>query len=141
MSGKDNLRPAPPFEPGNEAALVHGARSQRAVTRAAVEKRRLLRLLGLRQTDLSPIGRGLLDNYSAVRGKRKLLDDYFEREGLLTAKGTPRGATRIYTSLINSERLALKALEGYLREQHRDPTRDLQDYIEATYTVENGDGD
>jgi hypothetical protein len=141
--GRDNLRPAPPFEVGNQAALVHGAQSARAVTRATAEKRRLLRAMGLRQSDLAALGRALLDNLAACRVKRKMLDDYFEEKGLLDARGNPRGATRIYTSLVNSERLALKALEGYLREQHYDPTQALADYLASKreYRVANGSAD
>jgi hypothetical protein len=34
----------------------------------------------------------------------------------------------------------LKAMQEHVRERPRDPTRELHDYIEATYTVaENGD--
>ena len=94
MSGRDNLRPAPPFQPGNTAAVTHGAQSRRVATRASVEKRRLLRALGLRQGDLGPIGRGLLDNYARIRSKLLLLDLYFEEKGMLDSRGNPRGATK-----------------------------------------------
>lgn len=139
--GHENLRPAPPFEVGNTAALVHGTRSERQIgTEAGNQKRRLLRQIGLRANQLDGIGKALLDNYCRAQAKVVLLDTYFEREGFLTAKGTPRDATRVYFTAINSARLALIRLNEHLKERHRDPTGDLRDYIEATYSVvENGD--
>ncbi len=69
------------------------------------------------------------------------MDAYAAEHGWLTPSGQPRGFAKFYVSLLNSERLALRALEGHLRERQRDPSRELTDYLEANYTVVNGDDD
>lgn len=116
--GVENLRP---FEPGNTAAMRHGAASERQIRPiAANHRRRVLRQLRLRAGDLDSIARGYLDLYCRTSAKIELLDRYFDEKGLLDGRGNPRGATKFYTSLVNSSRLALKALEGHLRERQRD---------------------
>jgi hypothetical protein len=136
--------PKPPeghrFELANRAAEKHGATSPRQIgTEAANQKRRVLRQIGLRANQLDGIGKALLDNYARAQAKVVLLDNYFEREGLLTAKGSPRAATKIYFTAINSARLALVRLNEHLKERHADPRRELDAYLEATYREVNGD--
>ena len=54
----------PPFEVGNEAAVRHGATSERHIRPiAARHKRRVLRQMRTRVSDLDPIGRALLEHY------------------------------------------------------------------------------
>jgi hypothetical protein len=104
------------FERGNAAALTHGATSERQIVhRGTVEKRKLLRQIGLRQDDLESVGRALLTNWSRAAAALHLMDDYAAREGWLDRDGQPRGFARLYVSLLNSERLALKALSDHLR--------------------------
>src|SRR5262249_44744722 len=57
------------------AALRHGARSERQIVRrATVEKRRLLRQIGLRQNDLVSVGQALLLNWSRAAAALQLMD-------------------------------------------------------------------
>jgi hypothetical protein len=131
-----NLRPA---RPGNTLALKHGATSERQIgTEAGNQKRRLLRQIGLRANELDGIGRALLDNYARAQSKVEILDRYFAAEGLLTTKGIPRPATRIYFTAVNSARLALVRLNEHLKERRHDPTGELHRYLEAR--VVNGGG-
>jgi hypothetical protein len=127
------------FEKGNEAALRHGATSERQITRrATVEKRRLLRQIGLRQNDLESLGRALLANWARAAAALGLLDDYAAREGWLDADGNPRGFARLYVSLLNSERLALRGLSEYLRDVSGDPFERLNEHLAAKEARDEG---
>ena len=131
----------PPFEPGNEVALRHGAQSERRIgRRATVEKRRLLRQIGLRQDDLESVGRALLLNWSRAAAALHLMDDYAAREGWLDAEGNPRGFARLYVSMLNAERHALKALSDHLRTREADPFDTLDAYLSKKYGDGDGDG-
>jgi len=112
---------------------THGAtRERQIVRRATVEKRRLLRQIGLRQDDLESIGRALLQNWARAAAALHLMDDYAEREGWLDAGGTPRPFTRLYVTILNSERLALRALEDHLRSEKHDGLSELHDYLASS---------
>lgn len=100
------------------APLRHGATSERQIVRrATVEKRRVLRQCGMREADLESLGRALLQNWARAAAALHLMDEYAQRVGWLDAEGNPRGFARLYVSMLNAERLALRALEGYLRNQ------------------------
>jgi hypothetical protein len=120
---------------GNLNALRHGATSPRQIVRrATVEKRRLLRQIALRQADLDSVGRALLTNWARAAAALHLIDEYAAGAGWLTGDGEPRGFAKLYVSLLNSERLALKALAEHLRERSGgDPVKTLRDYIEVEY--------
>ena len=101
--------------PGNELALVHGAYSERRVTkRSTMEKRRLLRQLGMRHEDLESVGRALLQNWARAAAALALMDDYAETHGWLTEDGDARGFAKLYVSMLNAERLALRDLERHI---------------------------
>jgi hypothetical protein len=107
----------------------HGAHSQQSVGPiAAAAKRRLLRQLGLRASDLDGPGRAYLDLWARAAAKVALLDEHFDRAGLLDADGEPVPATRIYFTAANSARLALDRLTDHLRA--RDPARPLGELAE-----------
>ena len=67
-----------------------------------------------------------------------LLDAYAQEHGWLDGHGNPRGFARFYVSLLNSERLALRALGDYLRERHQARGAALEAHLKTHYTVENG---
>lgn len=120
-----------PAPRGNVIALKHGATSDRQIgRRATVEKRRLLRQLGLRQSDLSSIGRALLTNWARAAAALSLMDGYAEGAGWIDEDGDSRGFARLYVSMLNAERLALRALEEHLRPRERDPLGDLHRYLD-----------
>jgi hypothetical protein len=112
------------------APLQHGAYSGRQIIhRATVEKRRLLRQVGLRQSDLESIGRALLQNWARAAAALALMDGYAAGAGWLDEDGNPRGFARLYVSLLNSERLALRALGDHLRAADGDAVERLHDYL------------
>ncbi len=117
--GRGNLRPAPPFAEGNEAAVTHGAYSARIAPAARAQKRRFLARNGLRTSDLDGIGLALLDNWARAQAKVELLDAHFAEVGLLDGRGKPRAATAFYVSLLNSARLAVVRLSEHLRASGR----------------------
>ena len=112
----------PGGQPGNSAALKHGGRATKSgkiVRRATVERRRILRQISLRQSDLDSVGRALLINWSRAAAALSTMDEYAEGEGgWLDADGQPRGFARLYVSMLNAERLALRAFAEHLRATH-----------------------
>jgi hypothetical protein len=118
----------------NQNAVRHGAHSAaQIVPIARAQKRRLLRQIGLKASDLESVGRGYLDNWSRAQSKVEILDRYFAAEGFLDAEGVPRPATKVYFVAVNSARLALARLEEHLRVRSRSPRAALQSYLEAEY--------
>lgn len=118
------------FGPGNSLSVRHGATSPRLIgQRATVEKRRLLRQIGLRQADLDSLGRALVQNWARAAAALYLMDTYAAEHGLLDAEGQPRGFARLYVSMLNCERLALGKLGEYLRARERDPFADLAAHL------------
>ena len=108
------------FRAGNEAAMRHGASSERRVSgRATAQKRRLLRQNGLRASDLDGLGLAHLDLAARALAKVELLDEYWAdpAHGFINAKGEPHPAAKVYFAAINSARLALARLEAHLRAQ------------------------
>lgn len=135
-------RPAEPYQPGNTAAVRHGAYSERQIApRATNQKRRFLRQNGLRLADLNPLGRAMLTNWSRAAVALALMDEFAAADGWLDEEGNPRGFAKLYVSMLNSERLALRALEGHLRDRERDPVRALGAYLEANYSDDDEDED
>jgi hypothetical protein len=120
------------LEQRRRAPATHGATSGRQIVRrATVEKRRLLRQIGLRQRDLESVGQALLLNWSRAAGALSLMDAYAAEHGWLDEVGAPRGFAKLYVSMLNSERLALRALAEHLRADHADPFERLQDHLAA----------
>ena len=108
------------FQPGNRAALVHGGystKNDQNERRAANHRRRLLRQNGLRKSDLNALGQALLANWARAAAALAAMDEYAGREGWLDGDGNPRPFTKLYVLTLNSERHALRALEGHLRDR------------------------
>jgi hypothetical protein len=115
-------------------ALKHGAHSARQISpRAARQKRRLLRQIGLRAGDLDSVGRGYLDCWARAQAKVELLDDWFAEHGFLDEGGEPVGGARIYFTAVNSARLSLDRFERHLRARSRDAASELTAYLEQNY--------
>jgi hypothetical protein len=102
---------------------LHGAHSAARVSPfAAAQRRRLLRQTGLRASDLTPLGRAQLVNWSRAAAALHMLDMHAAEHGWLTDNGDPKGFTRFYIAMLNAERHALKALQAHLRPTvERDP--------------------
>lgn len=117
---RDNLRPV---SEGNQLAVTHGATSERHVRPLARNhRRRLLRQIGLRGSDLDGLGRAYLDNYCRAAAKIELIDRYLADRGLLDGDGNVPGCMKLYVSLLNSCRLALSKLEDHLRHRGDEPS-------------------
>jgi hypothetical protein len=129
-NGRANLHPAPPFEPDNEAAVRHGAHSDKRVSpRAATHKRRVLRQIGLRASDLDGIALGYLDGFSRAQAKIELLDAYADANGFIDRRGKPRGFAAVYVSLLNSARLSLSRLDEHLKKRGDPRVPSLEQYL------------
>jgi hypothetical protein len=106
----------PPFAPGNKLAVRHGAHSEPVVRREArTHKRRLLRQIGLRLSDLDGVGQGYLDVWARSASKVALFDRYMDEHGLVQENGQPWGFMALYVSLLNASRLSLTRLEAHLQ--------------------------
>ena len=110
--------------------ILHGARSEPTVRRVAtVQKRRLLRQVGLRASDLNGTGLSYLDLWARAQAKVELMDSWAAEHGWLTDAGKPPGFVNVYLAAINTARLSLNELNRHLAERYkrRVPT-DLTQY-------------
>jgi hypothetical protein len=104
------------FQRDNTLSLVHGGQSEARIrSTARVQKRRFLRRIGLRASELDGVGLALLDNWARAQAKVEILDRHFEQVGLLDGDGEPRPATRIYFTALNSSRLSATRLAEHLK--------------------------
>jgi hypothetical protein len=110
--------------------ILHGARSEQRVKHTAtVQKRRLLRQIGLRAADLDGIALGYLDTWARAQAKVELMDAWSNEHGWLDDQGRPPGFVAVYFAAINPTRLALGKLEEHLRAKgKRVPAVDLSQY-------------
>lgn len=115
-------------QPGNLNAARHGAHSEPTVRRVAtVQKRRLLRQIGLRAGDLDGLGAAYLDAWARAQAKVELLDSWFSSHGFLDSEGAPTPGVAVYFTAVNSARLSLSRLEDHLRKRHAvSPTAALE---------------
>ncbi|HXH87349.1 MAG TPA: hypothetical protein VNI55_01915 [Gaiellaceae bacterium] len=135
--GNANLHPA---TPGNQLALKHGAANEARIRPAARNhRRRVLRQIGLRASDLDPIGRGYLDTFCRVQAKLEAIDAYIDREGLIRPNGEPQPVMRLYVSLANSARLSLSRLELHVRAHVSDPHEVVRDWFATLPESDEGD--
>jgi hypothetical protein len=113
------------FQDGNEWAVRHGATSERQIRPLARNhRRRFLRQIGLRASDLDPVGRALLEHYVRLTAKVVLIDRYLDEAGLLDEAGTPRPCADLYVRLHRAALAALGKLEAHL--EARTPTLEEQ---------------
>jgi hypothetical protein len=77
---------------------THGATNERQIVqRTTIEKRRLLRQIGLRESDLESVGRALLTNWARAAAALRLMDAYGQEHGWLKPDGEPRGFAKLYS--------------------------------------------
>lgn len=105
--------------PGNSNAVKSGAHSEPTVKRVAtVQKRRLLRQVGLRAGDLDGLGAAYLDSWARAQSKVELLDAWFAERGFLQEDGSPAPGVIVYFTAVNSAARTLAKLEAHLRARH-----------------------
>ena len=125
--------------PGNVLALKHGAFSEPTVKRlATVQKRRLLRQVGLRASDLDGLGVAYLDAWARAQSKVELLDAWFSEHGFLKEDGSPAPAVVVYYTSLNCATRTLSKLEQHLAVRGRSPQAALDAYLSERY---GDDGD
>jgi hypothetical protein len=116
------------------AALKHGGNSEVQVRRVAtVQKRRLLRQIGLRMHDLDAIALGYLDLWARAMSKVELYDGWASEHGYLNAAGESPPWVREYFAAINSARLALGKLADHLKARQ---SSGLQAWLEGELAEE-----
>jgi hypothetical protein len=127
-------------EQRRNAQLVHGAQSEPRVKDAArAQKRRLLRRLGRRASDLDAISALYVDLLSRSLAKLALLDKHYAAAGIVREDGQGQATLPLYVSMLNSARLTAARLADHMARQG-EQGEDLADYIAANYTRQNGDG-
>jgi hypothetical protein len=100
----------------------HGARSERRVSPLAKNlKRRVLRQLKLRVSDLDPVSLGYVEAYVRAAVKVRLYDAWLEEHGLVNGEGATPSFMPTYVALLNSSRLSLARLEDRLGLHVEDP--------------------
>jgi hypothetical protein len=92
----------PPFEPGNVAAIRHGAFSERRI--APLADRARAGLLDAAPWLDSPAFSPAVDAWARVEARAALVGAYVDENGPLDDEGRPRAATEL---LVRLERLAL----------------------------------
>jgi hypothetical protein len=119
---------------GNQNAIRHGLHAlttdDQIRPAARNQKRRLLRQIGTRASDLDPVAKGYVNLLARVLAKIDVADDYVERHGMLRADGEPQPVMKLYVSLVNSARLTMARLEDHLRAHGDDPDGGIARLIE-----------
>jgi hypothetical protein len=104
-----------PFQSGNEIATMHGATSERRIRPLARNhRRRVLRQIGLRASELDPAAKAYLEHYARLTAKVVLIDRYLDEVGVLDTDGNPRACMTLYVRLHRAALSALSRLEGHL---------------------------
>ena len=110
-------------EQRRQARTTHGGRSEpRVKAVATIQKRRLLRQIGLRLGDLDAVAFGYLDLWARAQSKVELYDGWAAEHGYLTAAGESPSWVREYFAAINSARLALAKLADHLKQRGGEPS-------------------
>lgn len=102
--------------------VLHGARSEPTVKRAATTvKRRLLRRIGLSASDLDGVGQSYLDLFARSMAKVELMDQWQANQGTgwLNDEGTAPGYTDKYFAAVNTASRALSKLDEHLIARHK----------------------
>src|SRR5205085_9994201 len=103
---------------------------------ATVQKRRMLRQIGLRMHDLDAVALGYLDLWARAQSKVELYDGWAAEHGYLTAAGESPPWVKEYFAAINSARLALGKLADHLKA--REGSTRLQAWLEGELADEEG---
>jgi hypothetical protein len=120
------------FQPGNAAGLRHGATSEHRIRPLARNhRRRVLRQIGLRASEVDPIGRAHLELLCRATSKIELLDRYVDEHGLVRPDGTLQPCMRVYPTLLNTARASLNALARHLRSTRPEDAFDFAEALNA----------
>jgi hypothetical protein len=130
----------PPFAPGHTLSMKHGATSERRIgPLARNHRRRVLRQIGLRASEIDPVGRAFLEHYCRLIAKVVLIDNYLDEHGVLDEHGTPRPCMTLYVRLHNAAVQALTRLERHLGPRERDPFAALDAHLAEMRAAKEAD--
>jgi hypothetical protein len=105
-------------------APTHGARSATLLAPQVKSiKRSLLARLGLRQAELTALGRELLDNYCRSKAKVICIDQWLESNPMIRADGTAPAVMKTYWTALNASTRQLEALRQVLADMDRSEGR------------------
>ncbi len=105
------------------------------------QKRALLRKLNVRASELDTFAAVHVDLLARSLSKIQLIDEHYASQGqVVDADGQPAASLPIYVALLNSARLTAAKLAEHMNRKGA-PTASLADYIDARYSVPNGDDD
>lgn len=82
----------PPFEPGNEAAVTHGAHSPRKVRPVADQLKR--ELVAAAPWAMGPTFAAVVEAWAVAEAQCRLLREWLDEVGILDDAGEPRGALK-----------------------------------------------
>jgi hypothetical protein len=103
------------FEPGNELAVTHGATSEAHIRPLARNhRRRALRQIGLRPSDLDPAAKAYLEHYVRLTAKVVLVDPSTDATASLPRTGEPPPSTDLSVRLQPAALAALGKLAQHL---------------------------
>jgi hypothetical protein len=109
--------------------MTHGARSDALVrSTATAQKRRLLRQIGLRVSELDGVGIAYLDGWARAAAKVEMMDRWTDAHGWLTPEGVPPPFTLVYFAALNSARLAIDKFAAHMRTRKPRVVFDLSAY-------------
>jgi hypothetical protein len=126
-------------KPGDRIALKHGVESEPTVRRVAtVQKRRLLRQIGLRAGDLDAVALGYLDLWARVQSKVELYDSWASTHGYLKPDGSSPPCVNHYFAAVNASGRLLQKLEQHLAAREKAP-ESIEAWIEGELGRNGGD--
>jgi hypothetical protein len=131
----------------SEASRTHGARSQVVLrNRAGYVKQSVLQSVGIRQADLDPFGKRVLDLYARTVSKVHQYDAWIAQYGFLDETGKSPEFIKEYYSAVRTAARLLSQFEKHLERLHKDGPSPLERHLSENYVidaeiVEEEDGD
>ena len=105
---------------------------------ATVQKRRLLRQIGLRAGDLDTVALGYLDLWARVQSKVELYDSWASTHGYLKPDGPSPPWVNHYFAAVNASGRLLQKLEQHLAAREQSGPS-IQEWIEGELGRNGGD--
>jgi hypothetical protein len=113
---------------------VHVVGSQtRLKGRVTLTKRALLKRLGLRQSDLSAIGREVLGRYASTLSKMQVIDEWLEAHPPIDDEGRPVEVLKLYVDLLEHGESAASRVASGAGVQCGARTTRYRDILDARY--------
>ena len=108
-------------------------------SRVRYVKQSVLQPLGIRQADLDPVARRLLDLYARVLVKVELYDLWAAEHGWLDEEGNGPPFQPAYFAAVNSASRLLTRLEAQLVRQRQEGPSPLDLHLDSHYAAEDAE--